>query len=81
MNYDSSGIFSKVLSGVSKSLGIASQLIPLYQDSEPIIKNARTLYNIVKNKNHSPEKVEAVQELKESVPEKKSSSNSPQFFI
>lgn len=77
-------ILNKILSTASKSLGIAGQLIPLYQDSEPIIKAVRSVYsNLKENKKILPKelikgekkKENPIQEQKEKV------NNNPQFFI
>lgn len=43
--------FSKVLSGISKSLNIANQVIPLYQQAKPMIKNAKTIMSVLKDFN------------------------------
>ena len=43
--------FSKVLNGISKSLSIANQVIPLYQQTKPMINNARSIYKTVKSLN------------------------------
>ena len=40
--------FSKVLGGLSKTLQIANQVIPLYQRAKPVISNARSIFNVVK---------------------------------
>jgi len=89
MNYGGAGILEKILSTVSKGLGIASQLIPLYQESEPIIKGAQSIYNSLKDKNKVeddlklPHEKELEQKKEELAPPltKEKAKNSPQFFI
>ena len=40
--------FGKVLGGLSKTLGVVNQLIPIYKEAKPMIQNAKTAFNIVK---------------------------------
>ncbi len=42
---------SKVISGISKTLGIANQVIPLYREAKPMIQNARTILGVLKDLN------------------------------
>jgi len=72
----------KVLSGLSRSLGIAREVIPLYEQTKPLFKNAKKAYNILKDK--TPIKIERKPIKKLDIPElqeKKTINNSPQFFI
>lgn len=39
---------TKIIGGLSKTLQIANQVIPLYQKAKPMISNARSLFSIVK---------------------------------
>ena len=39
---------SKVIGGVSKTLNIAKQIIPLYMQAKPMISNARNAFKIAK---------------------------------
>ena len=78
--------FGKVLNGISKSLSIANQVIPLYQQAKPMINNAKTIMEVLKgnkndnisnNKQHAkekniPEEIEYPKILKQ--------TNSPTFF-
>ena len=51
----SSGItLTKIISGLSKSLSIAQQVIPLYEKSKPMITNARNAFSILKHINFNP---------------------------
>lgn len=43
--------FTKVLSGISKTLGVANQVIPLYREAKPMINNARTILAVLKGFN------------------------------
>ena len=87
--------FTKVLSGLSKTLSIANQVIPIYQQAKPLIQNARGAMKLIKdfssNSNSSTGKVSAIP-LKSTVntvsQTKKVSStsplkqqNSPVFFV
>lgn len=48
-NIPTSGLtFSKVLSGISKTLNVANQVIPLYQQAKPMINNAKTIMSVLK---------------------------------
>ena len=40
--------FGKLLGGLSKTLGVVNQVIPIYKEAKPIIQNARTAFNLVK---------------------------------
>lgn len=91
MNYGQSAFsFGKVLTGISRTLGVANQVIPLYQQTKPLFKNARSAYNVIKDINKNPRskvKPNPIQKNtpKQSVPALKEkaiiTNNSPQFFI
>lgn len=40
--------FGKVLTGLSKTLSIANQVIPLYQQAKPMIGNAKSAFKLLK---------------------------------
>ncbi len=44
----------KVLSGISKGLSIANQVIPIYQQAKPMISNARKVLQVVKEFKETP---------------------------
>lgn len=67
-------IFSKILSGISKTLSIASKIIPVYQDTAPVLKNIPNIYSKINNKPITISKEEPIK--KEPV-----TNNGPQFFI
>jgi len=58
--------FSKVLGGISKTLSIANQVIPLYQQAKPMINNAKTIMSVLKDFNKNPKNSASaqIQELK-----------------
>ena len=62
--------FTKVLSGISKTLNVAGQVIPLYKEAKPMINNAKTIFGVLKEvgKGNSKE-IKTV------------SNNSPKFFL
>ncbi len=45
--------FTKILSGISKTLGVVNQAIPLYQQVKPIISKGKTLLKIASAFNSS----------------------------
>lgn len=54
-NVVTSGLtLGKVLTGISKGLTIANQVIPLYQQAKPMINNARKVMSVLKEMNTSP---------------------------
>ena len=40
--------FGKVLGGISKTLGVVNQIIPLYKEAKPMLNNARNAFNLIK---------------------------------
>lgn len=80
--------FGKVISGISKTLNIVNQAIPLYKQVRPIISNAGSILNIFKefNKpdtlNNSKIKSITVNDTPSSSKPKINSisTNSPTFF-
>ncbi len=46
--------FSKIITGISKTLGIVNQAIPIYQQAKPMIGNARNLFSIYKEFKSAP---------------------------
>ena len=80
--------FGKVISGISKTLNIVNQAIPLYKQVRPIISNAGSILNIFKEFNkpdidtNIKEKSITLKDtslpLKSTI--KRISTNSPTFF-
>ena len=83
-NVVNSGLsFGKVLNGISKTLSIANQVIPLYQQAKPMINNAKTILSVLKGikDTNAPAKINNITTKKE--PENKSiieNTNTPIFF-
>lgn len=46
--------FTKVITGISKTLGIVNQAIPIYKEAKPIIQNAKNVYSIFKEFKSTP---------------------------
>lgn len=40
--------FSKIVGGISKTLGIVNQAIPIYKEFKPVIGSAKSMYNVFK---------------------------------
>lgn len=40
--------FGKIIGGISKTLNVANQVIPLYKEAKPMIQNARNAFSIIK---------------------------------
>ncbi len=82
----SSGLsFSKIIGGITKTLGIANQVIPIYREVKPIIGNAKNMFSIIKEFRSSPSSSvnsnNNVQSIQNITQQKKSSTNSnPVFF-
>lgn len=74
---------SKVLTGLSKGLGIVNQAIPIYKEVKPMVSNARKVLSVVKeiNKPNNNTKIIDIEPKKE-VTEKvtPNNNNSPVFF-
>ena len=80
---------TKIIGGLSKTLQIANQVIPLYQKAKPMISNARSLFSVVKEMGKT-NKTEATKEpaaiTNNSLPQKtevqkKETTTSPTFFL
>ena len=73
--------FGKFLSGISNTLRIANQVIPLYNQTKPLFSNAKKAYTFIKNlksTDTTERKTESVKSQKKEIVIK---NNSPQFFI
>ena len=95
MNQGAEGItLSKVLSSLSKTLGVANQIIPLWEQSKPIFKNVRSAYNLLSGinltslpnltslslkKNKETAKISG--DINNEINIKKRVTSNPQFFI
>ena len=76
---------SKVISGISKTLGIANQVIPLYVKAKPMIKNAKDAFKVAKVFMEKPKQNNEVKNKVIDTPTKKvetiNSTNKPVFFL
>lgn len=78
---------TKIIGGISKTLQIANQIIPLYQKTKPLISNARSAFHILKEVSTSknkdlPQKASLKQNKNQTIENiKKESTNSPTFFL
>lgn len=80
--------FTKIIGGISKTLNIANQLIPLYTQAKPLISNARNILGVLKdfneptsNKKKTIITTEDYEIKKDSTTESSSDYNNPTFFI
>mgnify|MGYP004571975239 CR=1 FL=1 len=84
----------KVINGVSKTLSVANQLIPLYVKAKPLINNAKSAFSVAKeilstpNSNSSnnskvPSKVNQPKEKRSvnTITPPTKNSNNPVFFL
>lgn len=86
---NNSASLGKFLTGISKTLNIANQIIPIYQDTKPLVKNFKNIYSLFKNNNDRSIKKENFQsETKPNLkitPKKETihsqEQNGPRFFI
>lgn len=84
--YGTSLSFTKVLSGISKTLNVANQVIPIYKEAKPMINNAKTILGTLKEfgkSNNSNSKTNTTQETikKDTAFEVRTVSNNPKFFL
>ncbi len=76
----------KVISGLSKSLSIVNQLLPLYREIKPVIGNAKTILNTLKevgnNKSVNLKKENISNTIKDTsqIESISSTNNNPVFF-
>ncbi len=77
--------FTKILGGISKTLNVANQLIPLYNQAKPIISNARNILGVLKefNSKDSVNNKNIIESNDYQIKKEDNSSNSnnPTFFI
>ncbi len=87
------GVFSltKVLGGISKTLGVVNQIIPIYKETKPMIQNFKSAVSLVKEFGSSAttrinnNKEKNIKPIKEKINTIKSAnfttnSNNPTFF-
>ena len=79
--------FTKVLSGISKTLNVANQVIPIYKEAKPMINNAKTILGALKefgksnNSNSGANSTNQNTTKKDTVPTLRTVSNNPKFFL
>jgi len=85
----------KVIGGISKTLNVANQIIPLYLEAKPMIQNAKNAFSVAKEfmatpketpkKNTTPQKnkIEYTSKNEKKVVPKttQTSTNNPVFFL
>jgi len=75
----------KVLGGISKTLNVANQLIPLYNQAKPMISNAKNILGVLKTVNSTPINNKIIEttnyEIKKEESYNSSNFNNPTFFI
>ncbi len=76
--------FIKIINGLSKTLQVANQIIPLYQKAKPAITNARNMLGVLKEINKTTPN-DQNNKVKRISPEKasptKKTGTSPTFFL
>lgn len=75
----------KVFSGISKSLNVVNQLIPIYREVKPVIGNAKNILNVFKEFNDNSSKkgknITTIIKKKDTLNIESTSNNNPVFFI
>lgn len=78
----------KVISGISKTLSVANQVIPLYREAKPMINNAKTILSVLRdvgvktnNSNNTTSNKNANNIKKDTTKDVQISSGNPTFFI
>lgn len=86
--YGSGLTLTKVLSGISKTLNVANQVIPIYREAKPMINNAKTIFSALKDIGKSGNASSNVSTNTSVVETKKdtnttvvSNRNNPSFFL
>ena len=78
---NNSELLTKILSGISKTLNIANRVIPIYQDTKPLLKNAKNIYDLFKDHTNNLITTKDTNIIsKEKEPINKVQNNGPQFF-
>lgn len=77
---------TKIIGGISRTLQIANQIIPLYQKAKPAIQNARSVLNVLKEMNKSSTNSNTTKTvipatIEENVELTKKTQASPTFFL
>ncbi len=70
----------KVLGGISKTIGVAKELIPLYEQAKPLWNNAKTALKVLKVMNTPDSKPTPTTSLNKPKEIASPSISLPQFF-
>ena len=75
--------FSSILNGTSKTLGVINQAIPVFYQVKPILRNAKTMFRVVKGLNSKDDVPvsNTDKKAKTDVNKKEASENAPTFFM
>jgi hypothetical protein len=74
---------TKIINGLSKSLNVANNIIPIYEQTKPMIENARNIIKKIKNidLNKIKNNINNIHDTKIKTTTLKSNSlNNPSFF-
>ena len=79
--------FLKILGGISKSLNIAREIIPIYEQAKPMVQNARKAFYVLKEINlpktessHNVTTTKMQNDTKKAITQSNSPINNPSFF-
>lgn len=79
---------TKVISGISKTLNIANQVIPIYMQAKPMIQNAKSTFKVAKellapkpNSNQNTNTFTKTQQTTSNIDIIPKQTNNPTFFI
>lgn len=79
--------FIKIIGGLSKTLQIANQIIPIYQKARPAIANAKSMLNSLKEFNSKKatkvidERPDSTDSNEEVIIKKEKTPTAPTFFL
>ena len=76
--------FTKVLSGISKTLNVANQVIPIYKEAKPMINNVKTILGTLREfgKEKGTTNTNTVNTTKKDTTiNQVISNNNPKFFL
>ena len=72
--------FSRIISGISKSLNLVSQIIPIYEKAKPLISNTKKAISSIKSVNIPPKMQVKSITNKSYAPSVNTDYNNPTFF-
>ncbi|MBE6156015.1 MAG: hypothetical protein E7164_04605 [Firmicutes bacterium] len=76
----------RILGGINKTLSIAREVIPIYEQAKPMVQNARKAFDLLKSINSTqkyskqPISQDITPQNKRTMPAGNSSVNNPSFF-